>query len=310
MKCFSWGGFMKNEFSIKDINVNYFYETTIETIVSWEDVGLDSVVKKAKLTCEIEKGLNDLNFLINNKNNNVEDIFLNIIKDSIEARKALIGLVALDSYGGAYIKGKNRFINLKKDEIFLNKTLAEDDIKELLYMFNNSGLKSVIINPYIKDLKSYYVGVIYGVMGSNSRKNATGKVMERLCEDIISDFCDKNRATYIKQAGSSKILSKFGISVKCDKKKFDYIIKMDDKLYFFEVNYYATNGSKLKSCCQEYINSKDMLKKQGHEFIWITDGHGWVGTRSNLTEAYEKIENILNFNMIENNALELIIKTH
>lgn len=302
---------MIRNFSIDNINVTYFYETTIPTIVSWEDVGLNSIIKKSKLTYEIEKGLDDLNFLISNKNNNdIEEIFLNVINNSIEARKALIGLVALDSYGGVYVKGRERFINLNNDRIFNNKDLNKDDVDELIHMFNKSGLKNIIKNPYIKDLKSYYVGIIYGVTGSNSRKNTTGKVMEKLCEDIISDFCNKNKGIYIKQAGNSKILSEFGVSVECGKKKFDYVVKIGGKLYFFEVNYYATNGSKLKACCQEYINSSNMLKKQGHEFLWITDGHGWVGTRNSLTEAYEKIKNILNFNMIENNALDLIIKTH
>lgn len=302
---------MKRCYSLNDINVDNFYKTLIPTILSWEDIGLSSIQDKTKIISGIEEGLIELNKLIQLKDE-VEDIdklFLHIATKSIEVRKSLTGLIALESYGGSFIKGKYRFINLKQDELFTKKNLTKEDKEELLFMFEKSGLKKIITNPYITDLKSYYIGIIYGISGSNSRKNTTGKVMEKLSEEIISDFSFKNNCTYIKQASEKKIVSDFGIKVNCKGKKFDFVIKSKNKLYFIEVNYYATNGSKLKACCQEYINSSKLIREQGHEFIWITDGHGWVGTRNNLTQAYDKVKNIINFDMIENKALDLIIET-
>lgn len=302
---------MEKGYTLNDINVDNFCKTLIPTILSWEEVGLNSIQDKMKIISDIEKGLIELNKLIKLKDDikDINKLFLNIATKSINARKSLMGLIALEGYGGSFIKGKYRFINLKQDSLFTDVSLSKEDKEELIYMFEKSGLKRIILNPYIKDLKSYYIGIIYGISGSNSRKNTTGKIMEALCEEIISEFSFKNNCTYIRQACEKKIWSDFGVKVNCKGKKFDFVIKSKDKLYFVEVNYYATNGSKLKSCCQEYINSSNLIREQGHEFIWITDGHGWVRTRNNLTQAYNSIKNIINFNMIENKVLNLIIKT-
>lgn len=299
---------MQKENILSYVNVDTFYKTIAPTILSWDELGLNSVQDNIQIFYNIEKGLSELNKLIDSKDiKNIDKLFLKITSKSVNARQCLIGLIALEGYGGTFIKGKHRFINLKQDNLFTKEILEEQDKEELLYMFERSGLKRIILNPYISDLKSYYLGIIYGVSGSNSRKNTTGKVMESLCEEIIDEFTLKHNYTYVKQATEEKIFDKLGVKINCNGKKFDFVVKAKEKLYFIEVNYYATNGSKLKSCCQEYINSSELIRKQGHEFIWITDGHGWVGTKNSLTQAYSIVKNIINLHMIEQKALDNII---
>ena len=289
------------------LNVDYFYKTIVNTILTWEDIGLKNIISLGEDTL-IRNGLAELNKLMNIKEEELESKFIEVIKNNIGARKSVIGLLALNSYGGSYIKGFKKFIDLNKDEIFFKKYLDENDIEEFKYIFNTSGLKDIIINKDIKDLTSYYIGVCYGITGSNRRKNSTGIAMERTCEKVVSEFCSTNNYQYIKQATELKILEEFNIKIDCFGKRFDFVIYDGSKVHCIEVNYYSTNGSKLKACCQEYINSSKKIKKQGHNFIWITDGAGWNGSRNSLTDAFSVVENIINFNMIKEGALEYIIK--
>lgn len=302
---------MQNKGENNDIklDLNNFLETIKPAIVSWGDVGVSRIVNRFKLSESEKDGLKLLNTLLKVSESDINDSFLELAIKHKSVRQILIGLVSLSTYGSDYVVGKYSTVNFRASNIFNGDTLNKSETDELLFFFQTSGLRELLLNEYIEDLTSVYCGIVYGVNGSNSRKNSTGSKMECLCNKIVSDICKRKQYEYITQATSKKIMEKFGIKVNIDKKRFDFVIKdKNSKLYFIEVNYYSTDGSKIKACCQEYYNSSKNIKLQGHEFLWITDGNGWHVSKNHLAEVYEDIKNIVNFNMIEKGILDYIIK--
>ena len=116
-------------------------------------------------------------------------------------------------------------------------------------------------------------------------------------------------SSFLKEANAKKIKESWNIDLKVDKssRRIDYVINNNGKLYFFEVNFYNGGGSKLKSTATEYIKMNDYWNEQGIEFIWITDGAGWLKTLLPLREYFEKAEYLLNLEMLKNGILEKII---
>lgn len=49
------------------------------------------------------------------------------------------------------------------------------------------------------------------------------------------------------------------------------------------------------------------IKKQGHHFIWVTDGAGWKKTLAPLEDAFNFVDYIFNLNMVINGALEDVL---
>ena len=66
----------------------------------------------------------------------------------------------------------------------------------------------------------------------------------------------------------------------------------------------------MKSTAGEYITMFDYWKKDGHEFIWITDGHGWKTTSRPLEETFNHIDYLLNLKMVELGVLDEIFNLH
>lgn len=132
---------------------------------------------------------------------------------------------------------------------------------------------------------------------------------------MIKNFCVNNNFKYITQADSKKILNNFNIEIPVyiDKKgikkerKYDFVIKTKAKLFLLECNFYAGRGSKLKATAEEYEQLGQQLKNDNFNFIWITDGCGWLNTKIPLQKAFENIDYIINLQMIENNILNEII---
>ena len=101
-----------------------------------------------------------------------------------------------------------------------------------------------------------------------------------------------------------------GYSVTVDKtaRRFDFAINTGKQLYLIETNYYGGGGSKLKATAGEYKTLYDIATKDGHTFIWVTDGKGWLTANRPLEETFYHNEYILNLNMLENGMLDDIVK--
>ncbi len=184
----------------------------------------------------------------------------------------------------------------------------KDEANNIAEFFINSGLGELVSDKKIKNLVDYATGVEVG-LDSNGRKNRGGHQMENLVETYIQEVCEELGLEYLKEANAKAIKEKWDIEIAVDKssRRIDYVIKKEEKLYFFEVNFYNGGGSKLKSTATEYVKMNEYWNKQNIEFIWITDGAGWLSTLLPLREYFDKAKYLLNLEMLRNGILKEIV---
>lgn len=276
--------------------------------------------KKVKLNVKkVEVELNILNYLIGK--NDIENEFIKLIDQYPNIRKALPLLIAVRKNKLTEIQvitDVDTLIPENKSYIFYDP--LNGNIKnELLIFFRESGLKDIFENKYIKNLVDYCFGVEVG-FDTNARKNRTGKIMEELCEKFMVDFIANNSDfKLLREATKVHILNEFNISVntqdihnekKKNDRRFDFVLfnEKTKKLYIFEVNYYSSTGSKPNSIAREYSELFDLLKKQNIEFIWITDGKGWLKMTNALEQTVNHNDYVVNLDMLKNGILKEICK--
>lgn len=258
----------------------------------------------------IEKELNLLNYLIGKEN--VEKELAYLIYENPKIINAIPILLAIRCK-----KKKEKFIKVLIDNSnFIYETfdftldnITIEKCEKIAYFFMNSGFGSLVKDRTIKNFVDYVYGVEVGI-GSNGRKNRTGKLMEGLVEKFILDACQKSGLIYMRQATAKKIKQQWGLDVIVDKssRQLDFAINKNGKLFFIEVNFYGGTGSKLKSTATEYIEMNRYWNNQGIEFIWITDGIGWSSTLRPLREYFDKADYLLNLGMLNAGDLLAIIE--
>ncbi len=269
--------------------------------------------EKVKINVKkIEKELNILNYLIGKKDTEKE--FIQLIEEYPNARKALPLLIAVRKHKLAetpIITNIDTLIPENKQYIFFNE--LDKNIKdELLIFFKETGLKEIFQNEYIKNLVDYCFGVEVG-FDTNARKNRTGTLMENLVSKFLKEFCDENQNfSYIEQATQKRIKEYFNYDIEIDKnsRRFDFALynQSNKKIYLIEVNYYSGGGSKLKATAGEYQYLYGFLKAQNIDFIWITDGKGWLTALSSLEETFNHNDYVINLEMLKDNILSEITK--
>jgi len=283
-------------------------KTFQESIFTWNYF---TDFEKVKINVEkVKVELNILNSLIGE--DNIEEKFIKLIIEYPKIRQALPLLIAVrkDKLNDSpIITNIDTLIAENKKYIFYDE-INESIEKELLIFFRESGLKDIFQNKYIKNLVDYCFGVEVG-FDTNARKNRTGTLMENIVASYLDKFCQENKNfSYIKQATQKRILKTFNYKIKIDKnnRRFDFAMhnKKTNKLYLIEVNYYSGGGSKLKSTAGEYQYLNDFVKSQNVEFIWITDGKGWLTALNPLEETFNHNDYVINIDMLKNNILEKI----
>ena len=287
---------LKNSFQESIFTWNYF--------TNFEKVKVN--VKK------VEKELNLLNYLIGKEN--IEDEFLTLVEEYPKTRAALPLLIAVrkDKLSDMpIITDMDNLIAENKKYIFYDD-LTENIKEELLVFFRESGLKNIFENKHIKNLVDYCFGVEVGI-DTNARKNRTGTLMENIVSDYLNKFCSEYKDyTYIEQATQKRIKEFFDYEIEIDKnsRRFDFALynKLSKKLSLIEVNYYSGGGSKLKATAGEYKGLNDFIKAQDIDFIWITDGKGWLTALNPLEETFKHNDYVINLDMIKNGILEKICK--
>ena len=84
---------------------------------------------------------------------------------------------------------------------------------------------------------------------------------------------------------------KFALKLGSDQKIFDFVISIGDVTYLIEANFYSTGGSKLNEVARSYIEiAKKISLCSGYNFVWITDGQGWLAAKNKLEEAYKSVK--------------------
>jgi len=286
----------------------YLYKNFIPTIakhsylVDWKKVNENKV--------KYELLLNNLNFLLNKKET-FKDDFYYLFKENPSIIEVFPILLASHDNKLEFID--NELTLETKRYIFKKPNLINSDIIEHYYSFmEKTGLKDLFCNYDIKNLVDYVFGVEVG-LNSNARKNRTGTSMENIVSYYLSQFCKNNlEFSYIEQATQKRIKEKFNYIIDIDKnsRRFDFAIynKIQDKLYLIEVNFYSGGGSKLKATAGEYKGLNDFIKSQNIEFIWVTDGKGWLTALHPLEETFNHNDYVVNLDMLKNGILEEICK--
>jgi len=287
----------------------YFIKTLkVKGIITWDYfVNWEKVFGNIE---NIEKELNLLNYLIGK--DNVEEKLTQLILECPQVINAIPVLLAIRFKN----KSEQKF-NILVDPLsftYENFDLSinnpsKEQAEKIATFFVKTGLGDLVKDKRIKNFVDYATGVEVGI-DSNGRKNRGGHQMENLVEPFVRETCREVNASYLKEATADMIKKNWGIEIKVDKssRRIDYVINKEGKLFFIEVNFYGGGGSKLKSTATEYIRMNEFWNMQGIEFIWITDGAGWLKTQRPLREYFDKAEWLLNLEMLRKGVLKEIVK--
>ncbi len=109
----------------------------------------------------------------------------------------------------------------------------------------------------------------------------------------VSLLFDREEIYYKKEVNSTLFLDIESLGV--DVKRFDFVIKTKKKTYLIETNFYNTGGSKLNEVARAYSEVAPKINQyENYEFVWITDGQGWLSAKNKLEEAYHTIPSVYN----------------
>lgn len=157
-----------------------------------------------------------------------------------------------------------------------------------------TGLDEVFKSKEIKNLEDYVFGVEVG-LDTNARKNRGGKNMEK----AIARILNKHNIPFEAEVQHTVFpeLIHFGKDVK----RFDFVIKTTKTTYLIETNYYNSGGSKLNETARSYTDLAPKINQyKNYEFVWITDGQGWLSAKNKLEEAYTHIPHVYNLKTLSN----------
>lgn len=265
-------------------------------------IDFETIYKNAEIY-KVE--LNMLNSLIGSQN--IEQDFENLVKKYPEVLKCVPTLLAvrqteiivLDDEGNKFeYNFKNMNYNVEQYTVFMRET----------------GLFELLEKHLINNLYDYVLGVECG-LNSNARKNRGGHLMEDLVEKFIKRAGFKKDKTYFKEMYLQDIERrwKLDMSFISNKnqatKRFDFVIKTDKCIYGIETNFYASGGSKLNETARSYkMIAEEAKRVVGFEFVWFTDGMGWISARNNLRETFDNMEHIYNIADMKNGIMKEIFK--
>jgi type II restriction enzyme len=248
--------------------------------------------------------LNILNSLIGSKN--IKQEFESILAKYPNVVKCIPILLAVRSTEISISDENGMFVyafNGKMHDITIYSTFMD-----------KSGLFDLMQNHLISNLVDYVTGVETG-LDSNGRKNRGGHLMEDLVELYIQKAGFVKDKNYFKEMYISDIAKKWNINLSAIsnqgkmEKRFDYVVKTESKIYAIETNFYGSGGSKLNETARSYKTIANEAKTiPDFEFVWFTDGFGWVSAKNNLEETFDVMEHIYNIKDLESGIIEEIMK--
>lgn len=288
-----------------DAVFRYLMDNLNDSITYWDYfVNWSKVIGNAK---EVEIDLNTLNYLVGKQD--VESAFKELLrKQPTIVRLVPILLACRKEEFKILVDFSNGKLSYENFTFKPKRSLSEEDITSACKFASKTGLLKMFKDKIIKSVPDYVIGVEVG-LDSNGRKNRGGTSMEKIVNSLVSPICSKNKFDYIPQATAADIQSRWRIPMKLDTadRSFDFAVKTAAHLFLVETNYYNGGGSKLKATAGEYAGLYRLLKKQGHEFIWITDGQGWITAQAPLRETFDQTDYVLNLSMVLKGVLEKIL---
>ena len=221
--------------------------------------------------------LNQLNYLIGK--DNLEEAINDLYDENPKVFEVLDILIA--------VRNKNAKTLDNTGKITLLESYFTSP-KGILEYICETGLAEVFKNKEISNLVDYVFGIEVG-LDTNARKNRGGDNMSK----AVSLLFDREEIYYKKEVNSTLFLDIESLGV--DVKRFDFVIKTRKKTYLIETNFYNTGGSKLNEVARAYSEVAPKINQyENYEFVWITDGQGWLSAKNKLEEAYNTIPSVYN----------------
>lgn len=238
--------------------------------------------KVARNVHKIAIKLNQLNYLIGKEN--IEEAINELYEENPKVFEVLDILIAVRN------KKTKTFNN---NGIIVSLESYFSSPKGILEYIHETRLGEVFKNKEITNLVDYVFGIEVG-LDTNARKNRGGDNMSK----AVSLFFDKGGIFYKREVNSTLFLDIESLGV--DVKRFDFVIKTKKKTYLIETNFYNTGGSKLNEVARAYSEVAPKINQyENYEFVWITDGQGWLSAKNKLEEAYNIIPSVYNLTTLE-----------
>ncbi len=249
---------------------------------------------------DINVELNILNSLIGSVD--IENDFIRLVKKYPETLKCIPILLAVRACEISAVDEDGAFIyNFKK---------MNYSPEQYAVFMRKTGLFELMQKHIVHSLIDYATGVETG-LDSNGRKNRGGHLMENLVEKFIERAGYKKNRDYFKEMYIHEITEKWGIDLSAisnrgkSEKRFDFVIKTDNRIYGIETNFYASGGSKLNETARSYKQiAQEADTIEGFTFIWFTDGKGWQSAKNNLEETFDILDTIYSIDDLENGILK------
>ena len=265
-------------------------------------IDFDTIYKNAE---EHKVELNMLNSLIGS--NNIEAEFEDIVSKYPSVLKCIPILLAVR---------QSEIIVLDTDgnKFEYNFNEMNYDIKQYSVFMRETGLFELLEKHLINNLYDYVLGVECG-LNSNARKNRGGHLMENVVEKYIQKAGFKKGESYFSEMYLQDIEEKWKLDMSFISnqnqatKRFDFVVKTDNCIYGIETNFYASGGSKLNETARSYkMIAEEAKNVMGFEFVWFTDGMGWISARNNLKETFDNMEHIYNIADMKDGIMEKVFQ--
>jgi type II restriction enzyme len=222
--------------------------------------------------------LNQLNYLIGKTD--IKAAVNELYEENPKSFEVLDILIAIR-------KNKNAKTFNNKGEIVMLDTYFTSP-ESICEYIEETGLGEIFRNKDVKNLVDYVFGIEVG-LDTNARKNRGGENMSK----TVSLLFDKAKVFYKKEI-SNTVFPEI-LSLGADVKRFDFVLKTKKKTYLIEANYYNSGGSKLNETARSYSDVAPKINQyEDYEFVWITDGQGWLSAKNKLEEAYNTIPSMYN----------------
>jgi type II restriction enzyme len=260
------------------------FETFVAQL-SETNATLDYFTDFGKIKSNISKisiKLNQLNYLIGKED--LKHAIQELFEENPKVFEVLDILIAVRKNKNA--KTFNREGEIVQIDSYFN---TSDKIYEFI---EDTGLGEIFRNKNITNLVDYVFGVEVG-LDTNARKNRGGENMSK----AVSLIFDKANISYQKEVNSTEFPEI--TSLGADLKRFDFVIKTKVKTYLIETNFYNGGGSKLNEVARAYSDIAPKINQYPNfEFVWITDGQGWLSAKNKLEEAFSIIPSVYNLETI------------
>lgn len=254
----------------------------------------------------IKVELNIMNSLLGSRH--IEEDFIALWSRYPEILKCVPILLA--------VRAKEIYAQDEKGGFHFDFTKSNYSIQQYLYFMRRTGLLDLIANHVVKDLCDYVLGVEVG-LDSNGRKNRGGHQME----DLVEHYILETGAEYYKEMYLADIENKWNLDLSAisaegtTKKRWDFVVhtpQSNPSIYVIETNFYTSGGSKLNETSRSYkMIAEEAARTPNVEFVWVTDGGGWVSARNNLQETFNTMDRLYNIHDLEQGAfLSLFGRKH